>query len=139
MKAISLWQPWAQAVVLGVKILETRSWQTTHRGRVVIHAAARLVPLHELGEDLRLWRRVFTESPRMLPRGKLIGVVDVVQCVSAELVKPDPTNEAMGDFSAGRWAWELANAIPFQHPIDWRGRQRIFDVPDRVLPSWAVR
>jgi hypothetical protein len=40
MKALSLWQPWATLVALGVKKLETRSWSTTYRGPLAIHATA---------------------------------------------------------------------------------------------------
>ena len=39
MKALSLTQPWAELVVLGEKQWETRSWRTSHRGRIAIHAA----------------------------------------------------------------------------------------------------
>jgi hypothetical protein len=39
MKAISLWNPWAYAVPLGLKGVETRSWATNYRGPIAIHAA----------------------------------------------------------------------------------------------------
>ena len=34
MKAISLWQPWASAVSVGSKRIETRHWSTNHRGPI---------------------------------------------------------------------------------------------------------
>lgn len=40
MKALTLWQPWASLVALGVKTVETRSWSTPYRGPLAIHAAA---------------------------------------------------------------------------------------------------
>lgn len=43
MRAISLWQPWASAVALGSKRIETRHWATTYRGPLAIHAAQRCV------------------------------------------------------------------------------------------------
>lgn len=39
MKALTLWQPWASLVSLGVKSIETRSWSTDYRGPLAIHAA----------------------------------------------------------------------------------------------------
>jgi hypothetical protein len=39
MKAISLHQPWAAAVAVGIKWIETRSWRTHYRGPLAIHAA----------------------------------------------------------------------------------------------------
>jgi len=47
MKALTLWQPWAQLVALGVKTIETRSWRppTSLIGeRIAVHASARRVP-----------------------------------------------------------------------------------------------
>ena len=41
MKAITLHQPWASLIALGVKTIETRSWATKHRGPIAIHAAKR--------------------------------------------------------------------------------------------------
>jgi hypothetical protein len=39
MKALSLWQPWATLIALKKKQIETRSWRTTYRGPLAIHAA----------------------------------------------------------------------------------------------------
>lgn len=41
MKAVTLWQPWASLVAIGAKTIETRSWATSYRGPLAIHAAAR--------------------------------------------------------------------------------------------------
>lgn len=38
---LTMHQPWASLLVAGVKRVEGRSWQTTHRGRLWIHAAAK--------------------------------------------------------------------------------------------------
>ena len=38
---LSLHQPWASLVALGVKNIETRSWSTKYRGPLAIHATAR--------------------------------------------------------------------------------------------------
>lgn len=49
MKAITLWQPWASLIALGVKTIETRSWATSHRGPIAIHAATRK-PERQVGD-----------------------------------------------------------------------------------------
>lgn len=41
MKAITIWQPWASLIMLGKKTIETRSWATSYRGPLAIHAAKR--------------------------------------------------------------------------------------------------
>jgi hypothetical protein len=37
-KGLTLLQPWASLIALGVKTIETRSWSTSWRGGLVIHA-----------------------------------------------------------------------------------------------------
>jgi hypothetical protein len=44
-KAITLTQPWASLVALGAKKIETRSWATSYRGPLMIHAAKGLGPV----------------------------------------------------------------------------------------------
>lgn len=38
MKALTIRQPWASLIALGVKTIETRSWRTNYRGPIAIHA-----------------------------------------------------------------------------------------------------
>ena len=40
-KVLTIRQPWALLVALGVKTIETRSWSTKYRGPLTIHAGAR--------------------------------------------------------------------------------------------------
>lgn len=47
---MSLHQPWASLIQLGVKTIETRSWSTKYRGPLAIHAAQRR-PDTEMLED----------------------------------------------------------------------------------------
>lgn len=50
MKALTLWQPWASLVALGIKTIETRSWGTRYRGPLVIHAGAAVPNVARVGE-----------------------------------------------------------------------------------------
>ena len=43
MKAITIWQPWASLLACGAKRYETRSWATSYRGPIVIHAAKKSI------------------------------------------------------------------------------------------------
>lgn len=43
MKAITVWQPWASLLASGRKKYETRSWATSYRSPIAIHAAKRPV------------------------------------------------------------------------------------------------
>lgn len=149
MKAISLWQPWASLIVQGDKEYETRGWYTGYRGPLLIHAAKRVV-LKELDaldcpyfqEALKRYR---TESKLVpgakltltaklarlvLPFGKLLGRVDLVDCIPTEKAREEITNKEymFGNYCHGRYAWKLANPVMFYQPIDYKGEQGIFEV-----------
>jgi ASCH domain len=40
-RVLSVQQPWAGALIAGIKDVENRSWTTAHRGPLLIHASAR--------------------------------------------------------------------------------------------------
>jgi hypothetical protein len=77
MNAISLWQPWATAIALGSKRIETRPWATAYRGPLAIHAAKRCVKAElRTCSHLSFWqgalnRQGYTLSPlwEVLPFG----------------------------------------------------------------------
>jgi hypothetical protein len=132
-KAISLWQPWATLVAIGAKRFETRSWATPYRGPLVIHAAKRALThddkmmLNERAFSYHLHRAGFNASS--LPFGKALCVVDVVNIHRTERVRDfiSADERAFGDYSTGRYAWELSNLRPFADSVDLRGMQGLFD------------
>lgn len=84
MKVISLLQPWASLVVLGHKRIETRSWNTKHRGPLLIHASAgksglnlidKQDPFGELATALLKLNLHFEDYPL----GAIIGHVKVME------------------------------------------------------------
>lgn len=129
MKALSLWQPWASLVVLGLKHYETRSWKTAYRGTLVIHAAQKWNPeLEGFWKLLQGLSRLNFDTP---PRGAALGTVELVDVVKVttkfakSLTGPEAT---YGDFTPGRYAWKLANPILFTEPIPCAGHQRLWEV-----------
>ena len=53
-RALTLHQPWASLIAIGAKTMETRSWSTSYRGPLAIHAGAapvaRTLPENSVGE-----------------------------------------------------------------------------------------
>ena len=47
---LSMHQPWASLLVMGIKQHEGRSWYSAHRGRLWIHAASKVPSQHEIDE-----------------------------------------------------------------------------------------
>lgn len=75
--ALSVRQPWAALLVLGLKTVEVRTWPARRRGRVFLHAA-------KLPDDRpEGWALLTTPELRALAtlRGGLIGVGELADCV----------------------------------------------------------
>lgn len=118
MKVITLHQPWAQAIALGLKHYETRSWGTRYRGPVAFHAAKTIPPY------AREIARTFTERYGPLPLGVVVAVAELVDVHAAERVAGLSPREALfGNFDPGRLAWELQGMQRLAVPFPLRGVQ----------------
>lgn len=42
MRTLTVKQPWASLIVMGIKDVENRTWTTPYRGRILIHAGKEL-------------------------------------------------------------------------------------------------
>lgn len=126
MKAISLWQPWASLIALGLKKNETRSWKISYRGPLHIHAAKKIIGWPNATIQAALKDIAF--QPRDLPRGCLICKVDLIDCIKIFLHnRPDEPERSFGDYTLGRFMWIMDNLETFE-PIPYKGRQTLFNV-----------
>lgn len=55
----------------------------------------------------------------------------------ATMSKPPEPELSFGDYTPGRYAWVLRHPIRFPLPIPFRGHQKLFDVPERLVPAWG--
>jgi hypothetical protein len=86
-KILSVWGPWAQLLVLGIKDVENRGWSTSYRGPLAIHASKGGHSRSEVADllDVLLDDGMITQAQSSLiaarvdsDRGKVIGVVQLV-------------------------------------------------------------
>jgi hypothetical protein len=105
MKVLTVRQPWASLIVAGIKDVENRSWRTKYRGRLGIHAGNRVDQdaLDACGHPL----------DGDLPRGVLIGSVELVDCM-----KTSRSKWAV----PGEWHWVLADARKLVRPRPMPGK-----------------
>lgn len=143
MKAITLWQPYASLMAVGLKKVETRSRLTHHRGDLVICAAKRRVNPKTLSPELcnLLWlcRERFkefgfaaniTELCDNLPLGQAVCVVNVTEVMSTNDIRVDETERLCGDYRHGRFGWLTTNLRPIKTPIPVKGGQFFFNLPE---------
>ncbi len=118
MKCLTIDPVWAWAIIHGPKRIENRSWATRHRGPLAIHAGkntTREAAAREFCASIGL------EVPEDIPRGAVVGVVNVVDVVRREEAPDDP-------FATGPVCWILEDPRPLETPIEIPGQQTLWDV-----------
>lgn len=140
MKSITLWQPWASLMAVGAKRVETRWWpapRTLQKDEAVaIHAAVR-APWKGFNEmsgmaisaAIEAFGKFGIEKPELLPTGCVVAVC-VFQCCRPTDILLDEvsTKERLfGDYSAGRYGWELPLLYRLPEPIAARGQQGLWE------------
>lgn len=156
MKALSLWQPYASLIAVGIKHFETRCWAPPSvlvGSRIAIHAAKRRptrddVLMQSLAGAVEIFGRA--DWADVLPYGAIVCTAvlrgayktgawdrDVSAAVTASVGVSWPrtkvTIDDWGDFSPGRWAWKLAEIRLVEPAVPIRGARGIFDVDDGLL------
>ncbi|UYB50271.1 ASCH domain-containing protein (plasmid) [Lysinibacillus capsici] len=139
MKALTIKQPWATLIALGEKNFETRSWQTKYRGPLAIHAGKSIDK--DACEDSWI-KGVLKEhgitSHKELQTGVVLATVELVDCYRVEatlghasvLTKGKTLNGlevAFGDYTEGRYAWELANLQVLPEPMPAKGQLSLWE------------
>lgn len=95
MKALAVNPPWATMIISGEKDIENRTWATNHRGPLAIY-----------------------ETKNGGGRGAVIGIVDLVDCVTSHSSK----------WFTGPFGWVVENPRAIT-PIPFRGTLGLFNVP----------
>lgn len=157
LKALTLWQPWASLIAMGLKQYETRDWPppaTSIGGLLAIHAAAR--PIDESGE--RVWLDALSLAYQegkltdkstvpllhQLPLGKVVAIAKLEGChrmkhggpvesFSTRICDKSELELMVGLWQPGRWAWELSNVRPLLEPVQHIGRQRVWTISDHAI------
>lgn len=141
MRALSLWQPWAGAVSVGIKRVETRSWSTPYRGPIAIHAAKRwsaeqaraalrlvsdIEGFNGLGNAGAVAVAAWVQSAEAWPRGCVVAVAELTACVPADGIDVADREGRWGDFTPGRFGWVLSAVQPLVRPYPLVGRQGLW-------------
>lgn len=145
MKAITIHQPWATLIALGEKRFETRGWPTKYRGELAIHAGKSIDMSALLVQEIKdaLVRNGITDWTK-LPYGVVMATATLTECWSVGSdyqsgmpvlyngeggeTRPVRLKEGrFGDYSFGRYAWELIDVRPLPEPIQAKGQQRLWN------------
>lgn len=126
-RALTIHQPWASLIACGEKTVENRTWSTSYRGPVLIHASVnrKLRPLYDeavaKGFDI----------PAEPIYGQVLAVATLVDCVAREqLAAPYGTDP----FAEGPICWCLSDIVRLAAPLPLVGQQGLYR-PDPLTIS----
>ena len=130
MKALTIWQPWATLLAEKHKKIETRSWATSIRGAVAIHAGKKSIKevkrlIHPQSLDI-ICNRLYPFALERLPVGCVLAAGKLVDCklINEEFIETlNPDELPLGDFTPGRYAWIFEEVKHFRSPIPAKGGQ----------------
>lgn len=120
MKAISIMQPWAYAILHLGKDIENRTWFTHYRGPLLVHAGKRIDT-----SAVELLKAHGFELPKRFDRGGIVGEVEIVDCMEEADYLP---RYGANFWSAGPYCWLLRNPKPAKSFQPCRGQLGIFNV-----------
>jgi hypothetical protein len=120
LQAVSLQQPWAWAIFHAGKDVENRSWATDFRGQLAVHASKKYDREGHAWMEARGFK-----VPDNLPRGCLVGVIELLDCVRE---------------ASSPWAIAGQNHLVVGNPVEWkpipyRGQLGIFSIELPVKPE----
>lgn len=137
MKALTICQPYASLIINPphLKRIENRTWPTTYRGQIAIHAGKSKKYLGTWDTD---------RMPDPMPYGVIVGTARLVDCLNLQSWIEDPrplpglsgetmTNLMLGEFAEGPWCWVLDGFQRFDQPIPCMGLMGLWNVPGDVL------
>lgn len=128
MKVLSLTEPYATLIKEKTKRIETRSWKTSYRGELYIHASNTKIP-KKYRENQELMSLVKNKD---YPYGQIICKAKLVDCIKMtkdwiEKIKKENKKEYLsGIYEEGRYAWILEDIEILNHPIYAKGSLNVW-------------
>ena len=129
---LSMHQPWASLLVMGIKTVEGRSWYTAHRGRLWIASTAKSPEKDEISYVEQQYKTMydhFVEFPESYPSGALLGCVDIVDCVTQdEYQKMDGDRSESGS----EFVFICENPMELLIKVPVKGKHKIWKLDART-------
>lgn len=131
-RVLTVRQPWAWCLIHGGKTVENRSWPTSHRGWLWVHAAAAQCPADWLAEIREDYADLAAEVVgRVETYSAIVGAVRVTDCVAIEEL--EARGQADG-WAEGPWCWVIGDErIALHEPIACKGKLGLWAPPPAVL------
>lgn len=126
-KAITIHQPWAWAIAEGIKTVENRTWATSYRGPIAIHAGKSMASIEEGTRFIEsLGYKVPTFGDEDF--GAIIAVANLVDCVKVDEDPLGMFGVRDNPFAQGPVCWVLSDVRKLAEPVACNGKQGLWEV-----------
>lgn len=128
MKVLSIIEPWATLIASKQKYIETRSWKTSYRGELYIHASKK----HINTKDTKIQELLKLLPSTEMNYGKIICKCQLVDCIYMDEkfineIKQNKQEYMCGDYQVGRYAWILEKTELIKPKIEAKGKLNIWN------------
>lgn len=128
MKVLSIIEPWATLIASKQKCIETRSWKTSYRGELYIHASKK----HINTKDTKIQELLKLLPTQEMNYGKIICKCELVDCIYMDEkfineIKQNQQEYMCGDYQIGRYAWILEKTELIKPKIEAKGKLNIWN------------
>lgn len=124
MKALSIKEPFASLISRDIKGIETRSWKTNYRGKILIHSSLTKQKVRENIKHLIDFELIYGY---ILCEAELVDCIYMTEEFIEELKKKNYTEYLCGRYEVGRYAWVLKN-IKRLEPIKAKGQLGLWNI-----------
>ena len=140
MKVLSIIEPWAILIKEGKKVIETRSWKTSYRGELYIHASNKKIERNDAHTSELL--KLIPNIP--MGYGNIICKCRLVDCVYMDkefldIIQKDKQEFLCGEYSLGRYAWILEDVEILEKPIPAKGHLNIWNLKEVIYYTDLIK
>lgn len=130
MRVLSVKEPFASLISLGIKKIETRSWKTNYRGEIYIHASL----TKNIIKDKKRKEKLLNLLPENynFKQGSIICKAILKDCIYMDEefinnIKKDKIEYLCGHYEIGRYAWILDDIKILDEEIPAKGKLGIWN------------
>lgn len=134
-RALSIRQPWVWAMLYAGKRIENRTWATSYRGPLYLHAAQALASKESRRAFHAIAAQLGIDVPALeiFPRGALIATAELIDCTQNVPRGQHPWADS------GAHYFVLANIAALAEPIPLDGALGLWRVPPEIARMRAMK
>ena len=122
MKVLTLKQPWATLISEGLKEYEFRSWKTSYRGKLLIHAGVSIDK-----EEIKKYNYDY-------PKSRIVALVELIDCIKIDnnfnkMIK-DKNSIVYGSKDREGYAWKLRLIKKIDDKKEIKGKLGLWNIED---------